>query len=74
MTKDIGLELRIIGSDGSGLRILPGAWPLDWSPDGSFLLALVPRNKNANPELGLVSVADGSLTTLGTVEKPISSW
>jgi len=76
MNKDMAPELRIIRSDGSEPRIMGAAWPLDWSPDGRFILALVPQN-NASPEklkLALISVADGSLTTLGTAEKPISSW
>jgi Tol biopolymer transport system component len=73
LKKELTGELRIIGSDGSEPRILPPVWPLDWSPDGRSILAYVPRN-NANPErMVRVSVADGSLTTLGTAEKPISS-
>jgi len=74
MTKDFALELRIIGIDGSEPRILAAAWPLDWSPDGRFMLALVPRNNKSSTEMALISVADGSLTTLGAPGKPISSW
>jgi len=73
LKKELTGELRIIGSDGSEPRILPPVWPLDWSPDGRSILAYVPRN-NASPErMVRVSVADSSLTTLGTAEKPISS-
>ena len=74
MTKDAGLELRIIGSDGSGLRTLSAAWPLDWSPDGRFVIALVTRNNMTGTVLGLMSVADGSWAPLGEAGKPISSW
>lgn len=74
LTKDLTGGLRIIGIDGSEPRILGAVWPLDWSPDGRSILAVVPKD-NSKPEmLALVSVADGSLTTLGTAEKPISSW
>jgi Tol biopolymer transport system component len=74
LTKDYTGGLRIIGIDGSEPRILGPVWPLDWSPDGKSILAVVPKN-NSNPEmLALVSVADGSMTTLGTAEKPIDSW
>ena len=75
LNKNNALELRIIGSDGSDPRLLPtAAWPLDWSPDGKTLLALVLRNSGASTELTLVSVADGSVTTFGAAAKPISSW
>lgn len=74
MTKDAGLELRIIGNDGSGLRTLSAAWPLDWSPDGRFVLALAIPNKTSGTVLGLMSVADGSWAPLGEAGKPISSW
>ena len=73
LKKELTGELRIIGSDGSEPRILPPVWPLEWSPDGRSILAYVPRN-NASPErMVRVSVTDGSLATLGTAEKPISS-
>jgi Tol biopolymer transport system component len=74
LTKDLTGGLRIIGIDGSEPRILGPVWPLDWSPDGRSILAVVPKD-NSNPAtLALVSVADGSLTPMGTAEKPISSW
>ncbi|MCX6559381.1 MAG: tetratricopeptide repeat protein [Candidatus Aminicenantes bacterium] len=73
MTKDAGLELRIIGIDGSEPRILGPVWPLDWSPDGRSILAVVPKDGSKPERLALVSVADGSLTTLGSAEEPISS-
>jgi len=74
LKKEFTGELRIIGIDGSEPRILGPVWPLDWSPEGRSILAVVPKN-DSNPEmLALVSVADGSLTILGTAEKPISSW
>jgi Tol biopolymer transport system component len=75
LNKDVVPELRIIGSDGSEPRLLPSAvWPRDWSPDGRFLLGVVPRDNNTTTELALASLADGSVTTLGTADKPISSW
>lgn len=74
MTKDFALELRIIGSDGSEPRTLAAVWPLGWSPDGKSILGIVAKT-NASPEmLAVVSVANGSVTTLGTAEKPIDSW
>jgi Tol biopolymer transport system component len=73
LTKDMAPELRIIGSDGSEPRTLAAAWPLDWSPDGRSILAIVAKN-NVPERIALVSVADGSLTTLGTAEKKILSW
>jgi Tol biopolymer transport system component len=73
LKKELTGELRIIGSDGSEPRILPPVWALDWSPDGRSILAWVPRNTDSPERMVRVSVADGSLTTVGTAEKPISS-
>jgi Tol biopolymer transport system component len=74
LTKDYNGGLRIIGIDGSEPRIMGAVWPLDWSPDGGSILAVVPKNDSNPSTLALVSVADGSLTALGTAEKPVSSW
>lgn len=74
LTKDLTGGLRIIGMDGSEPRILGPVWPLDWSPDGRSILAVVPKD-NSKPEmLAVVSVADGSVRPLGTAEQPIDSW
>ena len=67
-------ELKIIGSDGSGSRTLAMGWPLDWSPDGRFILAIDFRESPKRERLALISVADGSLTILGTTENPIDTW
>jgi len=75
MTKDIALELRIIGTDGSEPRTMSPGWPLDWSADGRSILAVVPKGNPGGPVvLAVVSVADGAVTRLGTAEEPISSW
>jgi len=58
-------ELRIIGVDGKGEHVLyqqPGLryqLPLDWSPDGKNILALLGRS------YVLISAADGKSTSLG---------
>ena len=63
------LELRVIELGGSGLRTLYRAgedeWAdlYDWSPDGKYILALLPRN-----QLSLISLADGSTTALKSLE------
>jgi Tol biopolymer transport system component len=73
LTKDLTGGLRTIGIDGSEPRILGPVWPLDWSPDGRSILAVVPKD-NSKPEmLAVVSVADGSVRPLGTAELPIDS-
>ena len=67
-------ELRIVGLDGSKPRVL---WnedgelscitPCDWSQDGKFIVA--GANKvDGTSEIVLVSVADGSLRTLKSLE------
>ena len=73
LKKELTGELRLIGSDGSEPRILPPVWALDWSPDGRSILAWVPRNPDSPERMVRVSVADGSLTPVGTAEKPIAS-
>lgn len=61
-------ELRIIGMDNKKPRILypgkEGEWvaAVDWSPDGKYILVGIIRGKGC--ELGLVSVADGSVRIL----------
>ncbi len=74
MTKDFGLELRIIGSDGSELRTLAAVWPLCWSPDCKSVLGIIAKTNDSPEMLAVVSMADGSVKKLGTAEKPIDSW
>ena len=73
LTKNMTGELRIIGSDGSAPRTLGEVWPLDWSPDSSSLVAMVPKTKASPERLAIVSVADGSVRPLGTADQPIDS-
>ncbi|MCX6537514.1 MAG: hypothetical protein NT151_01065 [Acidobacteria bacterium] len=74
LKKDMTGELRIIGTDGSEPRTLAPVWALGWSPDGRSVVAIVPKTKTSPEKLAVVSVADGSVTVLGTAEKPIDSW
>lgn len=66
---DEGASLRLIGLDGSGLRILHhdpaivSYEPRDWSPDGKKVLATFVRNDGAN-QIVLLSVVDGSVRML----------
>ncbi len=63
------VELRVMALDGSNSRTLyrAGAYEwadlLDWSPDGRFILALLPRG-----QLSLISVADGSTRVIKTLK------
>ena len=73
-------ELRIIGIDGSGVRVLhrvqgarqiqPYGYgeiiPYDWSADGTRILASVRRTPETT-EIVLVSVVDGSARTIKTL-------
>ncbi len=67
--------LRVIDMDGSNMRVLhqdknvPWSRPFDWSPDGESLLVYFTLGKiRTSPDtpstLALVSVDDGSVTTL----------
>jgi len=59
-------DLRIIGSDGSGLKIIYSDeeetyWcPFDWSPDGSEILVYVNFTDHED-QIALISVIDGSM-------------
>lgn len=65
-------EIRIAKIDGSTPRVLvptteSAIWPLDWSADGRQILASLRNNvveARRQPELGLISVADGSIRRL----------
>ncbi|MDA2925000.1 hypothetical protein MYX65_10180 [Acidobacteria bacterium AH-259-L09] len=67
--KDGSLELRIIGLDGSQPHVLyrheevTGIDPDDWSRDGKHILAIF-RRKDGTRQIGTVSVADGSVRVL----------
>jgi Tol biopolymer transport system component len=67
-----GIELRVVGVDGSQPRVLYGDesvnWlaPRDWSPDGEHVLAhLTGEERN---EIALVSVEDGAVRVLKTFD------
>ncbi len=71
--KDSVYDLRVVGLDGSGPHVLysnpevPYAEPADWSPDGKYILAVFSRVDRTN-QIGLVSVADGSVRVLKTLD------
>ncbi|MDA2929243.1 tetratricopeptide repeat protein [Acidobacteria bacterium AH-259-O06] len=62
-------ELRLVGIDGSGDRLLyrneetEEIRPYAWSPDGKHLVVLT-RRRDQSSQIALVSVADGSLRQL----------
>ena len=62
-------ELRVIGVDGTGERSLyrdPTVVPMDWSPDGSRILASLRLEVNGDERMALISVADGSVQLVST--------
>jgi Tol biopolymer transport system component len=79
-------ELRVVGLDGSGRRVLlPGRtmdWlcPVDWSPDGSRVLVNLLRNAFSEEptvaESVFVSLKDGSVDAIESPALPASarSW
>jgi Tol biopolymer transport system component len=70
--KDIALNLRVVGLDGSAPRVLYKSHdmyyvePFDWSPDGKNLLAVL-TGKDYTNQIAWVSVADGSTRILRTL-------
>lgn len=77
-TKDSVAQLRLRNLDGSGLRTLYSekgyhVRPLDWSPDGGYILASreLEWSSRGGRELTLISTADGSVRVLKSVA---SSW
>ncbi|MBI3424476.1 MAG: PD40 domain-containing protein [Acidobacteria bacterium] len=62
-------ELRIMGIDGSGSRLLyrkdTYLWPGNWSPDGKYILTEFDEEKKES--MALISVADGSARLLKSV-------
>jgi Tol biopolymer transport system component len=72
--KDSFYDLRIIGLDGSGPRVLfqnkeVEVEPADWSPDGKHILAFLLQIKQGTRQIVLVSVADGSVRVLKTLDE-----
>lgn len=71
--KETSLALRLVGLDGSDSRELyrnpelEYIQPMDWSPDGSQILALL-SGKNRTNQIALVSAADGSVRVLKTLD------
>jgi Tol biopolymer transport system component len=67
--KENSFDLRLIGVDGSGLRVLykdkSYAWPQDWSLDGKYILAESVQERDH--KILLISVADGSARVLKTL-------
>ena len=72
-TNDLTWELRAVGIDGSGSHVLyrgdaaEYVQPDAWSPDGKYLLVLLARADRTH-QIALVSVADGSLRVLKTLD------
>jgi Tol biopolymer transport system component len=74
-------ELRIIGIDRSKPRVLYrsedpalGIVPYDWSQDGKFILARRGLGIREKRDIVLVSVADGSVRTLRSLEGGFGPW
>jgi len=72
--KDQSGDLRLVGLDGSGPRVLCRneevnyIEPAEWSSDGKEILALFSRKDRTN-QIVLVSVIDGSVRVLKTLER-----
>src|SRR5258708_9119946 len=73
------VELRIIGIDGSGKRVLyrPDgpiyAWPFDWSSDGKYILAGLQEDDvpdKPGVRIAMISVADGAVR----IVKTLNNW
>jgi len=72
--KDNFYDLRIIGLDGSGPRVLfqnkeVEVVPADWSPNSKYILAFFLQKKQGKLQIVLVSVADGSVRVLKTLDE-----
>jgi Tol biopolymer transport system component len=66
-------ELRILELDGSGPRIVYAdesfdVHPMEWSSDGERIVVRLDGNDEVIREIGLVTVADGSLRVLKTLD------
>jgi len=73
-------ELRVIGLDGSGARVIRPksasfVAPLAWSPSGRAIVAILQRSPTANSsQVALLSVEDGTVRALKTGETKTMSW
>ena len=70
-TRTTPYELRTVDTDGSNVRALyqqksEMAFPLSWSPDGRSIAVGLVRDFYKSYDLGLISVADGSLKIVKT--------
>ncbi|MFO7733185.1 MAG: tetratricopeptide repeat protein [Candidatus Aminicenantes bacterium] len=71
--KDKTPELRVLGFDGSNMRVLyrdeRALWirPHEWTPDGKFILSLV-MGKDETSDIALISAADGNVRVLKKVQ------
>ncbi|MFW6139782.1 MAG: tetratricopeptide repeat protein [Acidobacteriota bacterium] len=72
VTANNNSELRTVGIDGSEPRILvkekEREWidPVDWSPDGKYVLATIAKGPEKENDLVLVSAMDGTLRKIKT--------
>jgi len=66
-------HLRVINSDGSGMKDLADAWfaPPAWSPDGQFILFVGLDGKK--PVLRSIASTGGTVITFGKVGQPIAA-
>jgi Tol biopolymer transport system component len=70
--KDLALNLRVVGLDGSAARVLYKSRDMyyvqafDWSPDGKNILAVL-TGKNYTNQIAWISVNDGSTRVLRTL-------
>ena len=70
--KDLALNLRVVGLDGSAPRVLYKSQDMyyvqafDWSPDGRNILAVL-TGKNYTNQIAWISVNDGSTRILRTL-------
>jgi len=70
-------ELRLIGLDGSGPRVLyrgegvSEIVPFGWSPDDRYVLVTLTLKKDKTCQIALVSVGDGSARVLRTFDQRI---
>lgn len=73
ITKDGSRELRLIGTDGTGLRPLyrnpevHRVFPKRWSSDGNHILAILWREDQTN-RIALLSAADGSVRVVKSLQ------
>ena len=71
--KDLTFDLRVVGLDGVGSRVLfqseevDYVQPMDWSPDGKHVLVALSRQDRTS-QIVLISVADGSVQVLKTLD------